>query len=135
MNSSNVFKLLEYCILPHFNRCLKINSRQFAYRAGVGCLTSASILKETVSYYKRSNIHCCLIDYSKAYDKTNYKILLSKLIHTELSRDLILLMKCMFENSFIGVRFNGICSKKDFRAKNGIRQGGICPGLLYLRFI
>ena len=107
------------------------------YRPGVGCLTSADILKETAMQYNRrkSNVHCCLIDYSKAYDRVNYRILLSKLIDSRVPRDIVLLMKCIFENFNIGVRFNNACSEMDFKAGNGVRQGGVCSGVLFTFYI
>ena len=137
MNSSNIFKLLEYCLLPYLNRHLKINSRQFAYRSGAGCMTSGAILKETVAQYnaKRSNIHCCMIDYSLAYDKINHRILLSKLIESDLPRNIILLIKNICENSYIGIRFNNVCSESDFKIGNGVRQGGVCSGLMFVYYV
>ena len=137
MNSSNMFKLFEYCIFPFLRRHLKLNSRQFAYRPDVSCMTSGAILKETIVQYnsKKSNIHCLLIDYSKAYDLLNNKILLCKLIKSGLPRDIVRVMRCMFENSFIGIRFQNTCSKSDFKAGNGVRQGGICSGLLFTFYI
>ena len=137
MNSSNMFKLFEYCILPHLNHNLKINPRQFAYRPEVGCMTSGVILNETVKCYnaKNSNVHCLLIDYSKAYDRVNYKILLCKLIDSNLPRDIIRILKCIFENSYIGIRFQGVCSESDFKSGNGVRQGGVSSGLLFTFYI
>ena len=124
-------------MLPYLNRHLKVNSRQFAYRTGVGCTTSGAILKETVVQYnlKRSNVHCCMIDYSRAYDKISHKILLNKLIESNLPRNIILLIKSICENSYIGIRFNDVCSKSDFKIGNGVRQGGVCSGLLFVYYI
>ena len=137
MNSSYLYKLLEYCLLPHLYRHLRIHPRQFAYRKGVGCMTAGALLKETVSQYKLkgSSVHCLLIDYSKAYDKTNNRILLCKMIESNLPKNIVLLFKNIFENSFIGVRFQNVCCGSDFKALNGIRQGGIASGILFTFYI
>ena len=75
MNSSNLLKVFEYCLQPLLKRHLRINSRQFAYKKNVGCMTAISILKETVMRYNKdkTNVHCCLVDLTKAYDKISIK--------------------------------------------------------------
>lgn len=128
-----MFKVYEYCLLPYLKKNLKISPRQFAYRSDVGCITAATLLKETVSKYVKEDslVHCCMVDFSGAYVKLNTRILISKLSKTDLPPLIVLTMKSIFENSYVGIRFSGTSSEEDFEVRNGVRQGGICSGLLF----
>ena len=108
MNSSNLFKTFEYCIQPHLKSNLRINSRQFAYKKNVGCMTAASLLKETVCRYNKlkTNVHCCLVDLSKAYDRINIKTLVSKLLTTNVPPQIVNLLRFMYENTFMKMKMN-----------------------------
>ena len=48
LNSSNIFKLFEDCLLPILNRYLKLDSCQFAYRQSASCLSTVVVMKETL---------------------------------------------------------------------------------------
>ena len=137
MNSSNLFKSFEYCLLPHLKMNLKINSRQFAYRPHVGCITATTLLKETVNKYVNENsvVHCCMVDLKKAYDKLNVNILLLKLGKTDLPPLITLTLKSIFDNFYVCVKYNNTCSINDWKVKNGVRQGGICSGLLFSFYV
>ena len=71
MNSSNFLKVLEYLLLPHLEKNLKIEQRQFTYRNATGCLDAITLLKETVAHYNRehTDVYCAMVDLSKAYDR------------------------------------------------------------------
>ena len=80
MNSTNIFKLFEYCLFPICSRFLKINSSQFGYRKHTSCQSAVLILKETVMSYVKSNsdLHCTELDLSKVFNKVNTKLLVNK---------------------------------------------------------
>ena len=113
------------------------NSRQFAYRPGVGGVTAAMILKETILKYtsEGSNVHCCMVDFKKAFDYTNLSILVSKMSDTSVPPLIVSLIKSIYDNTFIGVKFNNASSAEDWEANNGVRQGAVCSGLLFTFYI
>ena len=134
MNSSSLLKLFEYSsIMPYLKRFLKINPRQFAYRAGVGCTTAATILNEVTRKYvnEGSSVHSLMVDFSKAYDRTNLHILSQKLVNSDLPPLITGTVISMYSNSYIGVRYNGTRSATDWKTGNGLRQGGVTSGLLF----
>ena len=138
MNSSNLLKSFEYCLQPYLAKYLKIDGRQFAYKKNVGCTTAASLLKETIHKYngEKSNVHSCLVDFTGAFDGINHKLLTIKLMETNLPPMIIAMLKQMNENSFIGLNINGKQkSKNDWKAGNGVRQGGVNSGILFTYYI
>ena len=136
MNSSNLYKTLEYCLLPTFKKLLKVNGRQFSYQKNVGCLTAASLLKETVLNYNNnnSNVHCAQFDFSRAFDKLNLYILLIKMNEENVPGILILFMYAIFSNTYVYIL---LCNVKGsvWKIKNGTRQGGILSALFFIFYI
>ena len=43
MNSSNFLKVLGYLLLPHLEKNLKIDQRQFVYRTATNCLDAITV--------------------------------------------------------------------------------------------
>ena len=74
MNSSNNLKTFEYCLSPFLSNHLKLNNLQFGFRNKTGCTSAIALLKETINFYTKenTNVHCAMIDISKAFDKINH---------------------------------------------------------------
>ena len=136
MNSSNLLKVLEYCLLVKFEKFLKLNPRQFGFRKQTSCLMATTILKETIMHYKmkHSNTFCAFIDLKKAFDKVNHNILLEKLIDKQVSSPLIFLLKDMLNKQYVSVHFNE-ANSFTWKIGNGVRQGGILSPLLFNFYI
>ena len=136
MNSSNIFKVLEYSILPTLKSFLQLDPCQFAYRRNTSCISAVTILKETVLNYKNedSNVHCVLLDLSQAFDRLNFKIINDKLKSTGLPNVLVNIIDFMCRNSYVCTRF-GTFTGADWKVGNGTRQGGILSPLLFNYYI
>ena len=132
MNSCMSLKILEYCFLPTMTKCLRLNNLQFGFRKNVGCLSAVTLVKETVFKYnsENSNVHCAMVDLSKAFDCVNKNILFDKLRKTKLNPKIIDLLKFMYENTSVNILFNGTRGNS-WDIGNGVRQGGILSPLLY----
>ena len=94
MNSSVLLKTLEYLILPVLRQNLKLYSRQFGFRPNTNCQSAVATVKEIIKTYteNNSNVHCAMLDLSKAFDRINFGIILMKLRETELPTMIIRLL-------------------------------------------
>ena len=81
MNPTNFLKVLQYLLLAHLEKNLKIYQRQFTHRNATGCLDAITLLKETFAQYNRkhTDVHCAIVDLSKAYDRIKISSLCDKL--------------------------------------------------------
>ena len=136
LNSSNFFKMFEYCLLPILNRYLKLDSCQFAYRQNTSCLSAVVVMKETlISYHEQnSSVHCAMIDLSKAFDKININTLVSKLRSSHLPDVFVNTISYMYRNTFVNTRFNNVAGD-EWKIGNGARQGGVLSALLFSFYI
>ena len=136
MSSSLIFKTLEYCLLPILNKHLTLSNQQLGFRSGASCLSTVTLLRETAeSYIKQgSKVHCATIDITKAFDKINSKLLVAKLSHTTLPRQVVDIIAYMYQNTFVNVRFNEV-ENDPWLIGNGTRQGSVLSPLLFCFYI
>jgi len=136
MTSSNFLKVFEYLLLPHLERHLAVHSDQFAYRRSSSCLRAITLSKETVIHYNNSasNVHCAMVDLSNAHDKVNIIIVCRKLQETTLPAKIVNIIQYVGFNTFMRTTYGGHTSDS-WNAKNGVRQGGVCSGIFYLKNI
>ena len=132
MNSSNILKVFEYALLPSLNHSLRLNSHQFGFRTETSTINAVSVLKETIHYYtsRNSSVHCAFVDLSKAFDRVDIKILISKLVKTDLPKSIVKIIEYMYLNSNVRLKFNGKTGGI-WRVRNGVRQGGIMSPYLF----
>ena len=85
MSSSIFLKIFEYWLLPI------ICPRQFESRPATSCMYATFIDQETNKYYnkRKSDVHCALVDLSKAFDKIVHEQMILKLKKTALSVSVI----------------------------------------------
>ena len=108
MSSSVTFKLLEYCLLPVLNKHIDLNKRQFGFRKDASCFSTVTIFKEIVHSYKseKSNVYCCMVNFTKAFDRVDAKLLVRKLKQTSVPPLIYNFMGFMYSNTYVNVRFN-----------------------------
>ena len=97
---------------------------------------ATTVLKETIKNYtvKGSNVHTAFLDLSKAFDKINHDVLISKLIQKGYPAFFIKILYFMFKNQFVNVSYNDISSSW-WKVGNGVRQGGILSPILFNIYI
>ena len=117
-------------------RNLRSNSHQFGFRSETSTINAVSVLKETIHNYKSKNssVHCAFLDLSKAFDRVNINILISKLLKTNLPKSIIKIIGYMYLNSNVRLKFNGKTGG-EWRVGNGVRQGGIMSPHLFNFYI
>ena len=132
MISSNLLKVFEYCLLPVFKMYIKPNKWQFGYVSDASCLSPGLILKEVIHKYNssKSDVHCAMLDFSKAFDRINIKLLIKKLIDSNLPVPIVKILGFMFENVYAHVMFANH-KGNSWKIGNGTRQGGILSPYLF----
>ena len=76
MISSNVFKLIEYILLPVLKNFTRISPYQFGYREKASTILASAFLKETINAYSAANnsVDSCFIDLSTAFERINHNL-------------------------------------------------------------
>ncbi len=76
--------MFEYIILSIYGHMLISGDLQFAYKACTSTTQWAWASREVTTYYNNngSDIHSCLLDFSKAFDHIRYDKLVQKLLST-----------------------------------------------------
>ena len=94
------------------------------------------IMKETVRYYNRngSDVYCCLLDASKAFDRVRFDKLFELLLDRQFPALFIRFLLQTFLSQRIRVRWGNDFSKT-FKGVNGVRQGGVISPLLFTVYI
>ena len=125
-------KLYELLLIQKQGKKLLASDMQFAYKADHSTTMCTKMLKEVVNHFlcKGSNVYCCFIDASKAFDRIKhdmlFKILMQRQINPLMTRFLIdLYERQTAQTSWIGAK------SEKFTCANGVRQGGILSPLLY----
>ena len=75
--SSLILKIFVICILILIGHLLSNDELQYGFQQNCSTLQCTWAVQETVSHYLRngSEIFACLLDFSKAFDKVNFKML------------------------------------------------------------
>ena len=136
MNSSVLLKTFEYCLLPVVTSCLPVNLNQFGFVKNSNCQKTIAILKEVLHSYisKKSEVHCAMLDLSKAFDKIDLNLLKDKLSNTRLPPCIIRIIYFMYTNAYVNVKFNDKIGP-EWKVGNGVRQGGILSAYLFNFYI
>ena len=94
------------------------------------------ILKEVIQNYieGRSNVYCCLLDASKAFDKVHYGKLFTILLAKNVSLHVIRLLIDSYVRQQACVSWNGFKSNY-FILQNGVKQGGVLSPVLLIMYI
>ena len=126
-------KLLDIIIIDKFKTFLYTSDLQFAFKERHSTTLCTAVLLETVNYYtsRNSDVFCCLLDASKAFDKVNYGKLFQLLIARKLPAPVTRLLLDSYTRQEISIKWNGASSRR-FNALNGVKQGGVLSPILFI---
>ncbi len=129
---SAIAKIYDLIIIERYQEQLKTSELQFAFKKGHSTVMCHGLLKETVSYYlnRGSDIFCCMLDASKAFDRLRYDKLFELLRTRKFPPIIIRSLMDMYTRQKARTVWENSHSEY-FDVTNGIRQGGIISPLLY----
>ena len=113
---SNIFKVMEYLVLPFLKSKIHMSRHQFGY------------------IRNKSTVYSCFLDMSKAFERVNHSLLLKKLQSSNVNPCIIKLLENVFRNSTASVFYNNCFSKK-WTIRRGCRQGGVLSAFLFSLYI
>ena len=94
------------------------------------------ILKEVIRHYinGNSNVYCCLLDPSKAFDKINYGKLFSALLQPNINVYCIRLIVASYVQQISRISWGNHLSQY-FKLLNGVKQGRVLSPILFNIYI
>ena len=129
---NSIKKLFDYIIIDLCGDTLSTSVMQFGYIPNHSTTSSTTVtaLQEIIKYYLRgnSNVYCCLLDASKAFDKIHLGIFFKTLISMNLPPLIRLIL-----NSYIQQEtrvFWGTHMSSYFRLSYGVKHGGGAGGYI-----
>ena len=130
--SSIIGKLLDIVIMTKEEKHLSTSNYQFSFKKGLSTGLCTAMVQETISYFihNGSNVYGLLLDASKAFDRLNYYKLFKILLTRGVCPTICRLLLNMYLNQTLKVRWNDSISE-EFRATNGVKQGGVISPTLY----
>ena len=134
--SSLVLKAFDNCLLLLFGSLLSNDVLQFGFQKGCSTVQCTWAVQETISNYLRkgSEVYCCLLDFSKAFDKVNFEKLFQKLLERNFPAVFLRLILFIYLNQSCYIRWNSVESSS-FLVKNGVRQGAILSPSLFCVYL
>ena len=134
--SSLILKIFDNCILLLFGSLLSNDVLRFGFQKGLSTVQCTWAVQETISQYLRkgSEVYCCLLDFSKAFVKVNFKQLFEKLVERAIPPIILRLILQIYLNQSCFIRWNSVESSS-FRVKNGVRQGAILSPSLFCVYL
>ena len=134
--SSLILKVFDNCLLLLLGNLLSSDQLQFGFQKGCSTVQCTWAVQETISYYLRrdSDVYCCLLDFSKAFDKVNFDELFQKLKTRNFPGVVLRLLVYIYINQSCYIKWNSALSDT-FSVKNGVRQGAILSPSLFCVYL
>ena len=109
-----------------------IGPEQAGFRAGFSTTNHMFAIKTLIDLYipKRKKIFCCFVDYSKSFDSISRTKLWHKLLESNISGKIFILVHNMYKTAKSCVTSDGQISDT-FPCLVGVRQGGNLSPLLF----
>jgi hypothetical protein len=131
-------RLLKSKITFHLNRNNLLSDCQHGYRSARSCHTALKVLTNFI-FEKidepKGKVPVVFVDFSKAFDCVNHKLLIEKLIFEfNLSSELVLILHDYLKDRQVKIKINDIISNP-FKVESGVPQGSILGPLLFTMFV
>ena len=133
---NSMCKLFDYVIIELSGTSLSTSDMQFGFKREHSTTMCTVILKEVVNHYidGNSNVYCCLLDASKAFDRVNFGKLFSTLLSRQMPPQLLRLIVNNYVRQQARVAWSDYFSSY-FDISNGVKQGGVLSAQLFTIYI
>ncbi|KAL0809192.1 hypothetical protein ABMA28_011417 [Loxostege sticticalis] len=127
-----IAKVFDGLLNAQLNEYVTLNDNQFGFRPRLSTESAILCFKHTVKYYtnRKTPVHACFLDLSKAFDLVQYDRLWDKLRSINLPEELISVFQYWYLNQSNSVRWAGAVSDP-YRLECGVRQGGLTSPTLF----
>ena len=129
-------RILRRKLIHHIETNNLLSNNQHAFRSGRSCLSQLlqhiEYILETLE--KKYNIDVIYLDFSKAFDKVDHKILLQKVKQFGIEGKIFTWLESFLSNRYQQVIVDGILSDKE-KVISGVPQGTVLGPLLFLIYI
>ncbi len=125
-------KIYDIIIIQRYPQYLATSHLQFAFKEGHSTTMCNLVAKEVISYYNNngSDVYCCMLDASKAFDRLRYDKLFDILLQRGMPFIVVRSLIDLYERQMVRTKWSD-CYSDSFSVQNGIRQGGIVSPILY----
>ena len=127
-----ISKLFEALLRDKLFNFLETSYNQFGYKRKLGTDMCLYTFKEIIDYYNRhdSNIYCCFLDASRAYDRVSHSTLFKMLNDRKVPLIYIRILSYWYKHQQLFVKWGNTISAP-FTVKNGVRQGSVLSPYLF----
>ena len=134
--SNMLTKIFESIIIDAVEMQDDADMYQFGFKHGQSTTLCTNVLKNVVKHYRNRNSHVfvCFIDFTKAFDRVNYRKLFNYLLDDGVNTGIVRLLAYWYSHQHVCVRwFNKL--SESFQMSNVTRQGGILSPYFFPRYI
>ena len=134
--SSLIMKLLDWIIIILWGENLNLDEFQFGFQEKSSTMLCSWLILEIISNYIQngSNVYCCFMDCTKAFDTVKHSILFSKMMKAGCPYILIRILIHIYSQQTADVRWKTSFSE-EFTMKNGVRQGAVLSPILFCFYV
>ena len=134
--SSIIGKLFDLIILSSNESNLQTSDLQFGFKANHSTVQCTLAVNETINYYinNDTDVHCMLLDASKAFDRVEYVKLFNLLRKRNMCPLMLRLLLYMYTNQSVFISWCNF-SSYSFATSNGVKQGGVLSPILFTVYV
>ena len=127
-----ISKLFEALLRDKLFDYLETSDNQFGYKRKSGTDMCLYTFKEIIDCYNKlnSNIYCCFLDASRAYDRVSHNTLFKMLSDRKVPPIYIRILAFWYKYQQLYVRWGNVVSSA-FTVTNGVRQGSVLSPYLF----
>ena len=129
-------KIYEALLRDKIIDYLSTSCNQFGYKQKLGTEMCLYTFKEIIDCYNKfdSNIYCCFLDASRAYDRVSHKTLFKMLNDRYVPLIFIRILAYWYKHQSLYIKW-GNCLSTPFSVSNGVRQGSVLSPFLFCVYV